>query len=124
MKVYLNTYRTFTQKKKVYELIDKKDTQWIIYQNNEPKFYVDLFDLTTESNAMMNSLVLCSKRTLDEVLEILNRKNNIKLWRSLKKVVGFTKVVIERDLATKLPASPVVRVQHCRGSSSTRLKNQ
>ncbi len=87
MKVYLNTYRTFTQKKKVYELIDKKDTQWIIYQNNEPKFYVDLFDLTTESNAMMNSLVLCSKRTLDEVLEILNRKNNIKL--SVPKISKF-----------------------------------
>ena len=87
MKVYLNTYRTFIQKKKVYEPLEAKDTQWIIYQNNVPKFYVDLFDLTVESNSMMNSLVLCSKRTLDDVLELLNKKNNINL--SVPKISKF-----------------------------------
>ena len=31
-----------------------------------------------------------------------NRKSNVKRWRNLKKVFGFTKFVIERGLAAKL----------------------
>ena len=105
MKVYLNTYRTFTQKKKVYEPLDKKGTQWIIYQNNKPKFYVDLFELTVESNAMMNSLVLCSKRTLNEVLELLNKKNNIKLSVPKISKLGFQKKV--NSEIKELPLEPL-----------------
>lgn len=105
MKVYLNTYRTFIQKKKVYEPLEAKDTQWIIYQNNVPKFYVDLFDLTVESNSMMNSLVLCSKRTLDDVLELLNKKNNINLSVPKISKLGFKKKV--NSEVTELPLEPL-----------------
>ncbi|MGJ8743392.1 hypothetical protein [Polaribacter sp.] len=79
MKLNLSTYRTFSGVKEVLEIPDKKETQWIIFEKNKPKYFVDFFDLETESNAMMNSLVLCSKRSLDEVLQLINKKNNIQL---------------------------------------------
>ena len=37
-----------------------------------------------------------------------NRKSNVKLWRNLQKKIVLTKFVIERGLATKPPASPVL----------------
>ena len=87
------TYRTLSGTKEVVELKEKKDTQWIIYRDNKPAYFVDFFDLEKESNAMMNSLVLCTKRSLDEVLELINKKNNINL--SVPKIsrLGFKKKV-------------------------------
>lgn len=79
MKLKENTYRTLSGIKKVVEMPVKKYHQWIIYQDNKPSYFVDFYDLEKESNAMMNSLVLCTKRSLDEVLEIINKKHNINL---------------------------------------------
>ncbi|QNM87110.1 hypothetical protein H9W90_11495 [Polaribacter pectinis] len=73
------TYRTFSGTKEILEIPKKKETQWIVYQDNEPKFFVDFYDLEKEANAMMNSLVLCTKRSMSEVLELINKKNNINL---------------------------------------------
>ena len=82
---FLNTtYRTLNGTKEVIEISKKKNTQWIVYKDNKPAYFVDFFDLEKESNAMMNSLVLCSKRTMGEVLKLINKKNSIHL--SLPKV--------------------------------------
>ncbi len=78
--VYLETtYRTLSGTKEVIEIPKKKFNQWVVYQDNKPRFYVDFYDLEKESNAMMNSLVLCTKRTIEEVLELINKRNNINL---------------------------------------------
>ena len=79
MELLENTYRTFSGIKKVMEIPKRKSTQWIIYQDNQPKFFVDLYDLSIESNAMMNSLVLCAKKSIRDVLEVINKKNNVNL---------------------------------------------
>lgn len=90
MELIESTYRTFSGIKKVMEIPKKKPTQWVIYQDNQPKFYVDLYDLSVESNSMMNSLVLCAKKSIREVLEVINRRNNINL--SIPKIskLGFS----------------------------------
>ncbi|MDD7915439.1 hypothetical protein [Polaribacter ponticola] len=62
MNFQLSTYRTLSGITEVLEIPRKKETQWIIYQDNKPKFFVDFFDLESESNTMMNSLVLCAKK--------------------------------------------------------------
>ena len=96
MKYQATTYRTLSGKKEIVEIPKKKDTQWIVYQDNKPKFFVDFYDLEKESNAMMNSLVLCSKRSITEVLEIINKKHNINL--SVPKV---SRLGIKKKLKTK-----------------------
>ncbi len=79
MKLVASTYRTLTGTKEVLEIPKKKSTEWVIYQDNQPKYYVDLFDLKHESNAMMNSLVLCGQRSIKEVLKIISQRNNVQL---------------------------------------------
>jgi hypothetical protein len=96
------TYRTFSGAKKIIEIRQKKPTQWIIYKDDNPSYFVDFYDLEKESNCMMNSLVLCAKRSIKEVLELINKKNNINL--SVPKIsrLGFKKKIksklIELDL--------------------------
>ena len=91
MKLIETTYRTFSGTKTVIEIAKRKPTQWIINENNQPKFYVDLYDLSIESNAMMNSLVLCAKKSMQEVLETINQKNNINLSLTKVSKLGFKK---------------------------------
>ncbi len=102
MKLKLSTYRTFSGTKNIVEVLKKKETQWVIYEDNKPKFFVDVFDLETESNAMMNSLVLCGKKSLKEVLELINKKNNINLSIPIISKIGIKKKlsseIIELDL--------------------------
>ncbi|MCI2229400.1 hypothetical protein MC378_09505 [Polaribacter sp. MSW13] len=90
MKLLATTYRTLSGTKEVLELPKKKNTQWIVYQDNQPAYFVDFYDLEHESNSMMNSLVLCTKRSITEVLELLNKRNNINL--SIPKIsrLGFS----------------------------------
>lgn len=102
MTFHSTTYRTLSGTKEVIEIPEKKETQWIIYKDGKPKYYTDFFDLEIESNAMMNSLVLCTKKSIYEVLELINQRNNINL--SILKVsrLGFKKKIksekIELDL--------------------------
>tara|TARA_B110000211_G_C13852629_1_gene452880 strand:+ start:322 stop:666 length:345 start_codon:yes stop_codon:yes gene_type:complete len=79
MKVIETTYRTFNGIQKILEIPKKKFNQCIIYQDDNPKFYVDFYDLEKESNCMMNSLILLAGRSLEEVLTLINKKNNINL---------------------------------------------
>ncbi|MHB0756563.1 hypothetical protein [Polaribacter sp. M15] len=93
MEIIETTYRTFSGVKKVAELPKRKNSQYIIYLDKQPKFYVDLYDLSIESNAMMNSLVLCGKKSMKEVLKMINARNNINL--SLPKItkLGISKKI-------------------------------
>ncbi|KGL60201.1 hypothetical protein SAMN04487762_0042 [Polaribacter sp. Hel1_33_78] len=101
MKLIETTYRTFSGTKKVIEIPNRRPTQWIIYQDDKPAFYVDLYDLSIESNAMMNSLVLCAKKSMESVLAKINKKNNINLSLikisklGVKKKIKTTKIEID-----------------------------
>lgn len=105
MELIKSTYLTFSGKKEIIDIFHKKSSQWIIYEDNIPKYYVDMYDLTIEANSMMNSLVLCGKRSMEEVLEHLNKKNNINL-----SVSTISKIGIYRKLDTEkidIPLEPL-----------------
>jgi hypothetical protein len=100
------TYRTFSGTKEIIELKEPKPTKWVVYKDNVPAYFVDFFDLEKESNAMMNSLVLCSKTPIQEVLEVINKKHNINL--SIPKItrLGFKKIVKSEVREMKLDPIP------------------
>lgn len=79
MKFKLTTYRTLVGTKDVLEIPKKKSGQWIIYQNNKPKYFVDCFDFKEESNLIMNNLILSEKNTIDDVIKRIKKKKNINL---------------------------------------------
>jgi hypothetical protein len=74
-----NSYRTLKGVQEIIEIENKKSSQWLIYKDDVPYYYVDFYLLEEESNAMMNSLVLCGKRSIREVLAIISEKNNVNL---------------------------------------------
>ena len=79
MKYKLVTYKTLNGVKKIVKSFKKTSTEWVVYQNDKPKYYVDFFDLRTESNAIMKSLVMRKDRRIEEVLKIINKRNNVDL---------------------------------------------
>ena len=79
MKYKLTTYRTLTGTKEVLEIPKKKSGQWIIYQNDEPTYFVDCFDFKIESNLIMNNLILSERRSIDEVIKRIRKNKKIKL---------------------------------------------
>ena len=100
MKFNLTTYKTLKGKEEIIELIDKKDTKAIIYKDNKPAYFVDCFDLQTEANVLMNSLVLCQRNTMPFVINAISKKNNINL--EVKEIPFFSiksgSKIIELDL--------------------------
>lgn len=85
MKYRLITYKTINGLKKIVKPLKSTSSQWVVYKDDKPKYFVDFFDIKTESNAILNSLVLCDKRSLREVLSFINKKNNVHLsipWAS------------------------------------------
>lgn len=106
MKLIKNTYRTFSGTKQIIEANKENSTQFVIYKDNKPTFFVDLFDLSSESNAMMNSLVLCAKRSMRETLELINRKNNVNLSLPKPSKIGIQKVISSEKIDVTLKNLP------------------
>ncbi|WP_166383829.1 MULTISPECIES: hypothetical protein [unclassified Polaribacter] len=101
-----NTYRTLSGTREIIVSLEEKSTQWVVYKDEKPAYFVDFYDLDKESNAMMNSLVLCTKRTIYEVLEIINNKNNINLSVPIKSRLGFKKIIKSRKVELDLGPIP------------------
>ena len=78
-KYKLTTYRSITGSKQILEPKKKKSGQWIIYQNNNPTYFVDCFDLKQESNLLLNNLILSEGNTIDVVLKKIKKKRKINL---------------------------------------------
>ena len=102
----ISTYKTLGGTKEIVETPKKKNTQWVVYENNKPAYYVDFYDLEKESNAMMNSLVLCAKRSMRETLKLINKKNNTNL--SIPKIskLGYKKKISSKEIELNLPPIP------------------
>lgn len=91
MKYKLSKYKTLTGKKEILELTEDAYGQWIIYQNKKPMFHVNCFDFENESNQVLNSLLLTRQKSINEVLNTINKKNNTNL--SIEKARFFEKQI-------------------------------
>ncbi len=100
----LTTYKTLTGKKEILETIKKKSTEAIIYKDGEPSYFVDCFDLQTESNVIMNQLVLCQQRSMRSVISEIAQKNNVNL--SVKQPPKFAVVGESKTTELDLPPLP------------------
>lgn len=89
MNFKVTTYKTLIGKKRYLETLEKDNYQWVIYSGKRPKYFVDAFDLKTTSNAILNSLLISSKRTIEEIIQILNLKFNLNLSVSKAPSMSF-----------------------------------
>ncbi|CAM1334155.1 hypothetical protein [Tenacibaculum aestuariivivum] len=100
----LTTYKTLKGIRKILELKEKKNTEAIIYKDDIPSFYVDCFDLKTESNVIMNSLVLCKQQSMSNVIKEIGRKNNVNLHIPVAPLLSYEKSAEYTEL--ELPPLP------------------
>ncbi len=100
----LTTYKTLKGTKEILQLKKKKSTEAIVYKDNTPSYFVDCFDLKTESNVLMNSLVLCKQRNINDVILEIGKKNNVNL--SVKEAPFFSIEKSTVDTEMELPPLP------------------
>ncbi len=101
----LTTYKTLTGKKQILETKSNKSTEAVIYENNEPTYWVNCFDLQTESNVQMNYLVLCQQRSIKNVIEEIGEKHNVNL--TVKEAPLFSIKKSSEDKDWELPPLPL-----------------
>lgn len=101
----LTTYKTLTGKKQILETKTNKSTEAVVYENNQPAYLVDCFDLQTESNVQMNYLVLCQQRSMKNVIEEIGEKNNVNL--TVKEAPLFSIKKSSEDKDIELPPLPI-----------------
>jgi ribosomal protein L30E len=89
MKFNITTYKTLIGQKNVIEIPKKKQAQWVVLENNTPKYWVDCFDLYTESNVIMNSLVIGARQSISDVLKRISKKNRVKLSVQSAPLLGY-----------------------------------
>ena len=101
----LTTYKTLTGEKQILETNSQKSTEAVIYENNQPAYLVDCFDLQTESNVQMNYLVLCQQRSMKNVIEEIGEKNNVNLTVKQAPLFSIKKSSEVKDM--ELPPLPL-----------------
>ena len=79
MKYKLTTYKTLTGNKEILELTEDAYGQWIVYQDKKPMFHINCFDFKNESNQILNNMLLAQQKTIEEVLNEINKNNNTNL---------------------------------------------
>lgn len=95
MKLNVTTYKTLIGQKEIIEIPEKKQAQWVVLENNTPKYWVDCFDLYTESNVIMNSLVIGARQSITDVLKRIGKKNRVKLSVQSTPVLGYKVKTVE-----------------------------
>jgi hypothetical protein len=79
----------------------------LIYQDNKPAYFVDFYDLQSESNAMMNILVLCSGNPIDTVLKAINKRYHVHLSIPIISRVGLYKKIKSEHIILDLQPIPL-----------------
>lgn len=104
MKYKLTTYRTLTGgTREVLQIPKKKSGQWIIYQNDEPTYFVDCFDFKEESNLIMNNLILSERKSIAEVIKKIKKIKKVNI--SLPKI-PFFEIEVKSEIK-KLELAPL-----------------
>ena len=87
----------------VLEFVENNYGQWIVYQDNKPKFHINCCDYSSESNRLLYDWILSKQRSVDQVLNSINRRNHINL--TLKKTPLF--VLKAESKTTEISLQPL-----------------
>ena len=102
MKYRKNKYLTLKGKIQEVILPDSTYGEWIVYENNEPKFHVNIFNYNSKSDNLVNVFMTESKSDFKDILTDINKRFNKNLTLSLKKNIGIklSSKLVESDLSS------------------------
>lgn len=105
MKYQVTTYYSGFNKSQKIELSDQSYGEWIIYENRLPKYHVNLFDKSNESNKLLFELINNKGIDFEKILDQINKENNAHLCLTNDNIFYLWKRTITQEL--RLPPIPV-----------------
>jgi len=102
MKYRTNKYLTLKGEIQKVTLPDSAYGEWIVYENNEPKFHVNIFDYESKSNCLVNIILNENELEFESILTEINSKLERNLTLSVKTNFGIkiNSKLVESDLDT------------------------
>jgi len=102
MKYRRNKYLTLKGKIQEVILPDSTYAGWIVYENNEPIFYVNIFNYKSKSDNLVNVIITESESDFNDILTDINKRFNRNLTLSLKKniAIKISSKLMESDLSS------------------------
>jgi len=101
MRKYLQvSFQTLTGIKTFIDLGDFSYGEWIIYDNNLPKYHITITDTASNSNNVIKSLIGTGTENIGSILGRINSKNNTRLSLGERPIIEIIKKeeLIELDL--------------------------
>ena len=101
MRKYLQvSFQTLTGIKTFIDLGDFSYGEWIIYDNEVPKYHIVTTDTASSSNSRIKLLISAGMETIESILRRINSKNNTRLSLGEKPFIEIVKKeeLIELDL--------------------------
>ena len=84
------TYRTLTGTKRFIELGDHAYGEWIIYENDQPKYHVNIFDKSAAS-LKIDELLHTKEQNIEAILDMISKANRVNLSLGKRPVIGIIK---------------------------------
>lgn len=79
MEYRVNTYKTFLKTVQYVEQSIFTYGEWIIYENNSPKYHVSCFGDNSKSDKIINELIESGNFTIESIIKTINQGFNKKL---------------------------------------------
>ncbi|TWJ04912.1 hypothetical protein JN11_00635 [Mucilaginibacter frigoritolerans] len=101
MKYLQLTFYSFTGIKKIIDLGDFSYAEWIVYDNDVPKYHINLYT-ELKSDMMINSILNKKENTIEGILKNINTQYGTKLSLTTRPLIMLLKKeeLVELDLGT------------------------
>ena len=102
MKYRTNKYLTLKGKIEEISLPDSAYGEWIIYENGEPKFHVNIFNFESKSDCLVNVIMAESNMEFKSILKDINErfKRNLNLSSKTNFGIKLNSKLIESELGS------------------------
>lgn len=102
MKYRINKYLSLKGKIQEVTLPDSAYGEWIVYENNEPKFHVNIFNYESKSDCLIYVIMTESKSEFESILTDINKrfKRNLTLSSKTNYGIKIDSKLIESDLGS------------------------
>jgi hypothetical protein len=110
MKYRINKYLTLNGKIQEVTLPDSAYGEWIVYENNEPKFHVNIFNYESKSDCLIFVFMNESKSEFKNILTDIN--NRFKRNLTLSSKTNFGIKINSRLVESELGSLPFEWIEH------------
>ena len=108
------TYYSLKGLIKYVDLGDSSYGEWIIYDNEIPKYHINIFDKSSDSNIRLLKLLENKQKTIESIVTEINSKENTSLSLMQRPVLEVIKTseLVNLDLEP-IPVNWVSNISQC-----------